>query len=60
MASFQLSDARALLPLRLRLVYNSVLYSTERIEEVLRQIEMILDDCLANPDIAVSDISVRC
>ena len=55
----QLSDARSLLPLRLRLVYNSVLYSGERIEEVLRQIEMILDDCLSNPSIAVSDISVR-
>ena len=35
-----------------------MLYSLERIEEVLRQIEMILDDCLANPDVAVADISV--
>ena len=25
---------------------------------MLRQIEMILDECLANPDIAVADISV--
>jgi hypothetical protein len=55
----QLSDARSLLPMRLRLVYNSVLYSSERIDEVLRQIEMILDECLSNPDLAVADVSVR-
>lgn len=55
----QLSDSRALLPLRVRIVFNTILYARERIVEMLRQLESVLAQCTANPQMPVSQISVR-
>jgi len=38
----QLSDAKALLPLKLRVVFNTILFARERITEMLRQVEGLL------------------
>lgn len=39
-------------------MYNNILYSRDRIHEVLRQTEMLLDAVLSKPETIVNDISL--
>ena len=54
----QQPDAKRLLPLRLRVLYNSVLYSSKRMEEMLRQLELVVMTMSTQPDITFSELSV--
>jgi len=55
----QQPDAKRLLPLRLRVVYNAVLYSADRMQEMLRQLEMVALHISSLPDSTYSDMSIR-
>ena len=44
--------------MKLRVAYNSVLYSRERIQEMLRQIELILNIVSKNPDTKLNELSL--
>lgn len=46
----QIPDAKRLLPLRLRAVYNTALYSRERMAELLRQLEIVAHLMAARPE----------
>lgn len=54
----QLSDSRALLPLRVRVVFNTILFARERIIEMLRQLELVLVQGTANPTMPISQIQL--
>tara|TARA_R110002050_G_scaffold299986_1_gene467219 strand:- start:38 stop:427 length:390 start_codon:yes stop_codon:yes gene_type:complete len=52
-------DAKRLLPLRLRVVYNAVLYDPERMEEMLRQLEMVAKHISTFPESTFAKMSTR-
>jgi L-aminoadipate-semialdehyde dehydrogenase len=54
----QSSSARALLDVSLRLVYNSLLFSQQRMEDLLDQIEEIIHVVANNPSIEIGKISL--
>lgn len=54
----QAPDTRRLLPLRLRLAYNSVLYSQQRIVDCLQQMQAVLKQFLDAPKTLVEDVSL--
>lgn len=54
----QLADSKRLLPLKLRVIYNTVLFSRERMAEMLRQLELMLGNISKTPSLAVGDTSI--
>lgn len=54
----QLPDTKRLLPLNLRVIYNTVLFSRERMEEMLRQLEQTTRCIAAQPTCTVRHASV--
>eukprot|EP00051_Salpingoeca_urceolata_P007651 m.99362 g.99362 ORF g.99362 m.99362 type:complete len:1315 (-) comp15332_c1_seq1:111-4055(-) len=54
----QVADAKRLLPLRLRVVFNTVLYARERITDVLRQMELAIKAIVGSPLASVGSVSV--
>jgi len=49
-----LSDAKSLLPLKVRVVYNTILFARDRIQELLRQVQQLLSMVAKNQDEKVS------
>jgi non-ribosomal peptide synthetase component F len=54
----QLSDAKSLLPLKVRVVYNTILFARDRIQELLRQVQQLLSMVAKNQDEKVSEMSL--
>jgi len=54
----QIPDARRLLPIRIQVAYNNVLYSGERMKEMLSQIGHILSAVVERPDTVISELSL--
>ncbi|KJE96719.1 aminoadipate-semialdehyde dehydrogenase [Capsaspora owczarzaki ATCC 30864] len=54
----QLADSKRLLPLKLRAIYNTVLFSRERMAEMLRQLELMLLHMTRSAHLTVLDTSI--
>lgn len=49
-------DSKRLLPLRLRIVFNTMVYARERITSFLKQLEMVIDQLCAKPDMEIGKV----
>ena len=54
----QKPDAKRILPLRIRVSYNALLFSQERMAEFLNQIQFVTEAITGNSEILVDDISI--
>jgi non-ribosomal peptide synthetase component F len=50
-------DAKRLLPLRLRVVFNTMIYARERMGLMLRQLQSVLEQLCTKPELAVGHVS---
>lgn len=54
----QAPTLRRLLPIQIKVVYNSVLFSQNRIEEMLEQLQQVIVASSVKPDIRVAELSL--
>lgn len=54
----QVANAKRLLPLRLRIVFNTMLYARGRMEDVLQQLELVIDQLCTDSSQKVSKVTV--
>ena len=54
----QKADAKRILPLKIRISYNSVLFKEARMVELLNQIQFVTEQVVTNPKILVDDVSL--
>eukprot|EP00127_Corallochytrium_limacisporum_P005893 Clim_evm38s214 gene=Clim_evmTU38s214 len=57
----QMSDSKRLLPLNFKVIYNSLLFARERMTEVLKQLEMVIDAIVSDNEgkVLVQDVCIR-
>jgi non-ribosomal peptide synthetase component F len=53
------SDCKRLLPLKVRLIYNAVLFSRERMEEILVQLDDVAFQIASQPNMTYHDLNIR-
>ena len=54
----QSCTTRRLLPIQIKLVYNSVLFSHQRMVDMLDQLSFVLESASSQPDVSISELSL--
>ena len=54
----QQPDAKRLVPISMRVKYNSTLFTKQKILDLLRQMQVVIQQVAASPTIKVEDLSL--
>ncbi|KAJ1344856.1 L-aminoadipate-semialdehyde dehydrogenase [Batrachochytrium salamandrivorans] len=54
----QAPTLRRMLPIQIKMVYNAVLFSASRIQDIFDQLQLLLESAAANPSLPINQISL--